>query len=381
MPLTELILRQARPKEKTYSLNDGQGLRLEVRPNGKRYWVIRYFIGGKEKRTSVGAYPAVGLREAREKNVAFRDSLASGKPVGHKDETFEDVIAEWMEKRMIPTLSEGHIRTIRLRLDKHIIPYLGHMKLQEITAGHILRICRRIEDEGYVETAGRIKQIIGQVFRYAIATDRIDTDPTLALKGALQTRSKKHHASITDPQQIGILMRNIDTYPRYLVRMALKFSALTFCRPGEIQHAEWSEIDLEKAEWRIPAEKMKMKRLHIVPLSAQTIALLLDLHEHTGRQRWVFPSSRKDGRPMSDGTIRVALRTMGYNNEDMTAHGFRSMASTNLNEQGWPPDVIERQLAHVEGNSVRAAYNYAEYLPERRKMMQSWANWLDSLKA
>ena len=186
-------------------------------------------------------------------------------------------------------------------------------------------------------------------------------------------------AALTKPLEIAMLMKNINAYPHAVVRCALKFSALTFCRPGEIRHAEWSEIDFENCEWRIPAEKMKMKRVHIVPLAEQTIELLLFLKELTGKGKWLFPSARMDGRPMSDNTVRVALRSMGYSNEQMTAHGFRGMASTRLNEMGWAPDVIERQLAHAENNQVRAAYNHAEYLPERRKMMQFWADYLDEL--
>lgn len=381
MALTELMLKQAKPEEKTYTLSDGKGLMLEIRPNGKKYWIIRYWENKKERRTSVGVYPSISLREAREKNEALRKSLKSGRPVGFDGETFSAVAAEWMEKRMRPKSTEGYLRTIRLRLDNYILPALGNMKLADITSGTILQLCRRIESKGIIETAARIKQIIGQVFRYAIATDRIDTDPTVALAGALQTRQARHHSTLTEPSKIALLMRQVDAYPYDIVRCALKFSILTFCRPGEIRQAEWSEVDIEKAEWRIPAEKMKMKRPHLVPLATQTLAVLEELFLITGRQRWLFPSARRDGRCMSENAVRVALRAMGYGNDDITPHGFRSMASTNLNEQSWPPDVIERQLAHVEGNSVRAAYNHAEYLPERRKMMQAWADWLEGLKA
>lgn len=380
MPLTELMVKQAKPEEKTYTMTDGKGLMIEVRTNGKKYWVIRYWEKGKERRTSVGAFPAVTLHEAREKNEALRKSLASGKPVGFDDETFADVAKEWLEKRKAPSCSPGYLRSLNLRMEKYVVPALGGLKLSEITSGTILHICRKIEADGVTYTAGCVKQIIGQIFRYAIATDRADTDPTLALAGALQSHPERHHASITEPDKIALLIRQIDVYPQTVVRYALQFSALVFCRPGEIRHAEWAEFDFDKAEWRLPAEKMKRKRPHIVPLATQTLTLLNGLKQYTGNQKWLFPSARRDGNPMSENTIRVALRSMGYTNEQMTAHGFRSMASTNLNEQGWAPDVIERQLAHVEGNSVRAAYNYAEYLPERRKMMQAWADWLEGLK-
>ena len=273
----------------------------------------------------------------------------------------------------------SYVRTLKNRLEKYILPEFKNIPINQITSGTILKLCRKIEAKGIMETARRVKVIVGQIFRYAVATDRAETDPTVALAGALVSRNVKHMAALTKPSDIAMLMRNIDAYPRDIVRCALKFSALVFCRPGEIRHAEWTEIDFENSEWRIPAEKMKMKRVHIVPLATQTIELLYSLQKLTGKNKWLFPSARMDGRPMSENTIRVALRSMGYTNEQMTAHGFRSMASTRLNEMGWSPDVIERQLAHSEGNSVRAAYNHAEYLDERRKMMQFWANYLYNL--
>ena len=377
MALTELMVKQAKPKEKPYTLSDGKGLILEIRPNGKKYWIVRYWVEGKEKRTSLGPFPDISLKEARDKNYEFRKDGFTTKKTG---EDFASIADEWLEKRVLSKFTEGHIRTIKFRLNKYILPYFGGMKLDGITSGNVLQLCRKIEEAGHIETSSRVKQIIGQIFRYAIATDRAETDPTVALKGALQTRKERHHASITEPEKIALLIRSIDAYPSSVVRCALMFSALVFVRPGEIRHAEWSEVDMGKAEWKIPAEKMKMKRPHIVPLATQTLKVLEELKGCTGGQKWLFPSARRDGRPMSENTIRIALRSMGYTNDDMTAHGFRSMASTNLNEQGWTPDVIERQLAHVEGNSVRAAYNYAEYLPERRKMMQAWADWLEGLK-
>ncbi|MGI6253613.1 MAG: tyrosine-type recombinase/integrase [Aminivibrio sp.] len=241
-----------------------------------------------------------------------------------------------------------------------------------------MALCRRIEGRGLTDTANRVKQLVGQIFRYAIATDRVSSDPTAALHGALSPHKSKHYASLKGGAAIGALMRAIDAYPQAVVRCALRFSALVFCRPGEIRRAEWQEVNFEGSEWRISAEKMKAGRPHIVPLSHQALATLEELREFTGGQRWLFPSARRDGRCMSENTVRVALRSMGYGNEDMTAHGFRSMASTALNENGWPVDVIERQLAHAERSAVRAAYNHAEYLGQRREMMQWWGDWLDS---
>ena len=225
-----------------------------------------------------------------------------------------------------------------------------------------------------------MKTIIGQVFNYAIATSRADTNPALALRGALQTRPEKHYPTITEPDKIAVLIRQINEYPYHVIRCALKFSVLTFCRPGEIRAAEWKQIDLEKKEWRIPADRTKMKRLHIVPLVRQTLEVLEELRGFTGRQAWLFPSARRDGRCMSENAVRVALRSMGYQNDEIVPHGFRAMASTILNESGlFAPDIVERQLAHAEKNAVRAAYNHAEYLPQRREMMQWWADWLEGV--
>ena len=223
-------------------------------------------------------------------------------------------------------------------------------------------------------------QNCGQVFRYAMATARCTTDPTTALKGALPPTQPKHHASITDPKKIGALLRAINGYEgNFITQCALKLAPLVFVRPGELRHAEWQEVDIEKAEWRIPAEKMKMKAVHIVPLSKQAIAILEDIYTVTGHGKYVFPSVRTNTRPMSENTVNAGLRRLGYTKEEITGHGFRSMASTLLNEQGWHWDAIERQLAHAERNSIRAAYNYAEHLPERIKMMQHYADYLDGL--
>lgn len=380
MSLTELMVKQAKPSKKTSILSDGKGLILEVRPNGRKYWVVRYWVNGKEKRKSLGCYPEVSLREAREKNYELRKTVASGGLPDREKETLKDVAAEWLEKRAKPKFSDSYMRTVMIRLNKYILPELGHLKLKEISSGVVLALCRTIELSGAIDTSHRVKQLVGQIFRFAIATDRIDSDPTAALWGALQPHKEKHYASVTGSTEIGILIRSIESYPQAIVRCALRFSALVFCRPGNVRQAEWNEIDLERLEWRIPAEKMKMDRPHIVPLARQTLALLDELREFTGKNRWLFPSARRDGRPMSENTIRVALRSMGYGNEDMTAHGFRSMASTTLNEHGWPVDVIERQLAHADKNAVRAAYNHAEYLPQRRDMMQWWADFLDEAR-
>ncbi len=251
----------------------------------------------------------------------------------------------------------------------------------EVTAPELLSALHRVEKRGAIETAHRILQICSQVFRYAIATGRAERNVSVDLIGALAPVKKRHHASITDPVEVGKLLRIIDGYEGFFVtKCALQLAPLFFVRPGELRHAEWSEFDFEKAEWRIPAEKMKMREQHIVPLSTQAITILQELKALTGDGKYVFPSIRSSKRPMSENTVLGALRRLGYTADEMTGHGFRSLASTLLNENSWNRDAIERQLAHAERNNIRAAYNYAEYLPERRKMMQWWADYLDELK-
>lgn len=272
----------------------------------------------------------------------------------------------------------SYLKTIRLRLKKYVIPALGEWTLEEITPGDILRICRRIESEGHIETASRVKAVIGQVFRFGIASGYTDIDPTIALSGALQVQIERHFPTLTNPKEIGMLMRGMSEYPYFIMRSALLFSIYTFARPGEIRQAEWTEIKTDI--WDIPAEKMKMKRRHLIPLSTQAQNIIKELSAYTGKGRYLFPSPRSDRRPMSENGVRTALRGMGYTKEQLVPHGFRAMASTILHENGFPPLVIERQLAHVQANTVARAYNHAEYLDERRMMMQWWGDWLDQRK-
>ncbi|MBQ3654092.1 MAG: site-specific integrase, partial [Synergistaceae bacterium] len=257
------------------------------------------------------------------------------------------------------------------------LPALGTLPLREITSGHILQLCRSIEATGHDETAKRVKTVIGQIYRYAIAAGYTDTDPTAALLGALRPRNNQHYPTITNPADIAILMRAIKAYPYTVMRCAMLFSVYTAARPGEIRSAEWSEI--HDNVWDIPAGKMKMKRRHIVPLSSQVKAVLEELRPITDQGRWLFPTPRNNGRCMSENGVRVALRTIGFSREQITPHGFRAMFSTIANEHGINRDVIERQLAHAESNSVRGAYNHAEYMPERIRVMQWWADYLDGL--
>jgi len=262
-----------------------------------------------------------------------------------------------------------------------VFPYIGSRPIAGLQAPDILAVLRRIEARGVIETAHRVHQYIALVFRYAVATGRASADPTPALRGAIPTAPKVHFASIKEPAKVGQLLRDLHAYAGHPVtRAALQLAPLLFVRPGELRHAEWAEIDFDKAEWRIPAHKMKMRALHIVPLSTQAVAILRELEPLTGRRQYVFPSLHSGIRCMSENTVNVALRRMGYDRTMMTGHGFRSMASTLLNEQGWNRDAIERQLAHAERDAVRAAYNYAEHLPERRRMMQAWSDYLDGLR-
>lgn len=275
-----------------------------------------------------------------------------------------------------------HAVKIIRRLEQNIFPWLGKNPISTITAPELLSVLRRIEDRGVIETAHRVKQILGQVFRYAIVTGRAERDPSADLKGALTPYRSKHMATITDPKEVGAILRAIDGYEGYFVtRCALQLAPLVFVRPGELRQAEWKDIDLENAEWKIPAEKMKMNKVHIVPLSTQAVKILMEVQPLTGMGKYVFPSIRSSQRPMSNNTVLAALRRMGYPKDEMSGHGFRAMASTLLHENSWPSHIIELQLAHVETNSVKAAYNHALYLDDRKKMMQWWSDYLDSLKA
>lgn len=400
MPLTDTAIRKAKPADKPRKLFDGGGLYLEVAPSGGKWWRLKYRHAGKEKRISLGTYPDVPLKDARDRRDAARRLLADGQDPStiRRDErtaknaaaaeTFEIVAREWFAK-FSPKWAPGHADKIIRRLERDIFPWLGTRPVSEVTAPELLAVLRRIESRGAVETAHRAMQNCGQVFRYAVATGRAVSDPTGSLRGALATAKDRHHASITEPAAIGELLRAIDGYGgSFVTQCALKLAPLVFVRPGELRQAEWDEFDLDAAEWRIPAHKMKSRALHVVPLSVQAVAILRELQPLTGNgfaakpdaPRYAFPGERVRTRCMSENTVNAALRRLGYSKDQMTGHGFRSMASTRLNEMGWPRDAIERQLAHAERDAVRAAYNYAEHLPERRRMMQAWADYLDSLR-
>lgn len=388
--LTPSAVTNAKGQGKPYKLADERGMYLLVRPDGARWWRFDYRRPGTKKRNtlSLGTFPDVSLRKARDRREAARKLLADGVDPGDKRkaereagaETFEAIGSEWFAKHA-PGWAPSHSSKIIRRLELDVFPWIGSKPVTSVMAPDVLAVLRRIESRGAIETAYRAKTNIGQVLRYAVATGRANFDPTPSLRGALAPAIPHHHASITDPERIGELLRAIDGYAGdYTTRAALRLAPLLFVRPGELRHAEWSEIVLDKAEWRIPAEKMKMRAPHIVPLAIQAVAVLRELVPLTGSGQYVFPSVRTSTRPMSENTVNAALRRMGFDKTTMTGHGFRSIASTLLNEQGWNRDAIERQLAHAERDAVRAAYNYAEHLPVRRKMMQAWADYLDMLK-
>jgi len=405
MALTDKVIRAARCSQKSVRLFDGGGLYIEIAPNGGKWWRLKYLFAGKEKRLSLGVYPVVPLagrkdkdtgqwvKGARDRREEVKRLLANGiDPSEHRKahkavvieraaNSFEAVAREWIasySKKWVKNYSDKILK----RLENNVFPGLGSRPIAEITSRETLAVLRKIEDREAYETAHRTMQNCSQVFRYAVATGRADRDPTLELRGALTPNKERHYPSITDPEGIGALLRAIDGYDGSLAtKCALRLAPLVFVRPGELRRAQWTELNLDKAEWRIPAERMKMREQHIVPLSTQAVAVLKELQPLTGRGSYVFPGARTNGRPMSENTVNAALRRLGYSKTQMTGHGFRSMASTQLNEQGWNRDAIERQLAHSERDGVRAAYNFAEHLPERWKMMQQWADYLDKLKA
>lgn len=374
MALTEFEIKNAKPKEKTYALSDGRGLILEVRPNGRKYWVARLW-DEKEKRKGLGTYPEISLREARDLIYEKRQALKTGV----SSETFETVAEEWYKNKIKHDLSASYARTVRIRLDTYLLPKFRKDPLSEITPGRILALCRDCEAKDMTDTAHRLRQFMKQIFDYAIATDRIEINPAASISKALKKHKQEHYAALTSEDDIRALLTEIEQYPRVQTRLALKLSALTAVRPINIRTAEWKEIDIIRKEWRIPASKMKQDVEHVVPLSKQAVAIIDELKPLTGNTKWLFPSARLDGRPMSNNTIRIALRAMGYEKNDMTAHGFRAMFSTVMNRFEWNADVIEELLAHKEKDAVRRAYNRERYFPHKLSAMQWWSDYLDAI--
>lgn len=392
--LTDTAIRKAKPATKPLKLSDGSGMYLLLKPDGGRYWRVDYRHDGKRKTLALGVYPAVSLSDARQRREDARRLLANGIDPGAlrkeakqarveaaraSGETFEAIARDWMARQDVAEVTANKTRWI---LEVFLFPEIGQRPIAEITPRDLLDVLHKIEATGKLETAKRARVKAGQVFRYAVLEGKSEVDPTASLKGALKSPKEKHHAAVTDPVRIGELLRAIDGYSgQFTTLKALQLAPLVFVRPGELRQAVWSEFDLDDAIWRIPAQRMKMKAAHLVPLSVQAVGVLRELRQLTGNGHYVFPGIRTDSRPMSENTINAALRGLGYSGEEMTGHGFRSMAATRLNEMGWNSDAIERQLAHVESNKVKAAYTHAaQYLDERTRMMQAWADYLDGLR-
>jgi len=398
----DVTYKAAKSKEKDYMINDGGGLFLFVGKNGAKLWRLIYTFDKKQKKLALGGYPGITLEAARRKAEEAKDNIAEGNDPGeiksdikrarqlsasNNDRvadglpilnSFADLTGQWLKS--VEHLTKPTTQTKKIsRLERLAFPTLGDVAINQIKSSDILAILKPLIDKKQLETAHRLRGEISCIFAYAIVHNFTDYDPAQPVAKQLPAQKVKHRAAIIDPIQVGQLLRDISNYNgTFVVQCAFRFSPLVFQRPGEIRQLLWSDIDLDAREWRPYISKTDF--FHIVPLSTQALAILAAIKPLTGAGQYVFPSSRGDGRPMSDGTIRTALKSLGYDSEVMTAHGFRTTASTLLNEQGWSPDAIERQLAHAPRDHVRAAYNRAQYLEERRRMMQSWADYLDGLK-
>ena len=395
MALNDTYLRNVKPGEdgKAFSKSDEKGLSILVQPNGGKWWRFRYRFGGKEKMLSLGTYPDVSLKDARDRRDEARKLVANDIDPGESRKarksaradraanSFEVVAREWFAKRS-PGWAASHARKVIRRLEIYVFPWIGAKPVAEISAHEVLTVLERIENLGIGETAYRAKVNCGQVFRYAVHTARAERDPCSDLKDALGKVIKKNFASITEPAKVAELLRAMDAFKgTFVVQSALRLAPLLFCRPGELRQAEWAQFDLEKAEWQFVASKTKTD--HLVPLATQAVAILKELQEFSGNGRYVFPGARTASRPMSDATINAALRRMGYDTKtEITGHGFRAMARTILHEElHQKPEVIEHQLAHAVSDTLGTAYNRTKFLKERKVMMQIWADYLDKLKA
>ena len=388
--LTATAVKQAKPKAKPYKLADGGGLYLHVKTAGK-YWRYKYRFAGKEKLLALGTYPDISLADARKLHQAARENLADGiDPSSHKKtkksadqsssaNSFEAVALEWSKTRS--KKADSTEKRQRSLLEKDLFPFIGSRPIADIDAPELLKTLRKIENRGAIETAHRANRLAGQIFRYAIVTGRSKHNPSIDLKDALTQPIKSHRKSITDPAEVGPLIAAIKNYQATPVVMAaLQLSPLFLCRPGELRHLEWAEVNFAEARIELPASKMKMKEPHIIPLASQAIAILKELQPISGRGKYVFPSARGASRPLSDNGVRTALRTLGYTNDQICPHGFRAMGRTILDEVlNFPVDWIEHQIAHSVKDANGRAYNRTKHLPQRHQMMQTWANYLDSL--
>ncbi len=392
MVLTDTAIRNAKAREKEYKLSDSGGLYLLVTPSGGKLWRQKYRVDGREKKLAFGAYPEISLSDARKRRDEARELVAVGKdPAREKQQakhrarvsaanTFGEIAKEFLDKRRREGLSPSTADKSEYYISR-MGPMIARLPVSEIGPADLLAVLRRIEAKGNYETARRVLQLSGRVFRYAVATARLASDPSRDLRGALTAPTPKHYGAIIEAKRAGELLRAIDGYEgQVATKLAMQLSAHVFVRPGELRHAEWSEIDLDAGLWIIPAVKMKMRKAHHVPLSRQSVELFRQLRAITGPSGYVFPSIRTRTRPMSENTVNAGLRRLGFSGDEMTAHGFRAMASTLLNESGkWNPDAIERALAHGDEDRVRAAYHRGAHWKERVEMAQWWSDYLDEL--
>ena len=389
MSLTDVAIRKAAPRPKPFKLSDSGGLFLLVQPSGSKWWRYKFRFAGKEKLLALGSYPDVSLADARDRHAQARKLLASGKDPSREKQvakrqaliesgnSFKSITEEWHKKRL-HRWTPLHAKKIMKSFEADVFPEIGHRPITDIDAADLLDLLKDVEKRGAYETAHRVSQNCSKVFSYAVLNRYLERNPATDLRGALTPVTKKSNAFLKE-DELPDYISKMEAYDGDdLTRLALRFLLLTFVRTIELRGARRKEMDLEKADWRIPPERMKMREPHIVPLSKQAIVTLQELQKLTGDSEYIFPNQHKSVGFMSENTILYALYRMGYRSR-ATGHGFRATASTILNEHGFHPDIIERQLAHCERNQVRAAYNHAQYLPERRKMMQWWADYLDGV--
>jgi integrase len=395
--LTDTKIRNTKPRAKSFKLYDSDGLFLIVKPTGGRWWRLKYFFQGKELLLSLGVYPEIDLATARARRDSAKAQLSRGvnpsadrqaEKAAQKDSagrSYQAVSLQWLElTEKARKWTPDHVERVRRRQEVYFWPWLGKKPVADITEDQVRDCVLRISDKGLLDTPYRARAEVDSIFAFAKRRKWVQHNPCADLHGTdfLPKHKVRDHSAIKDPTEFGALLRALDTYPGgFVVRCALQVQSLCFTRPGELRLAIWEEFDLGNAEWRIPEQRMKTRQSHVVPLSKQALAVLRALHPVSGPTGFVFPQVRNASRPISNNTLNAALRTLGYTKLQASAHGFRSTARTLLNESGdWHSDAIERQLAHSEPNKVRGAYNSAQHMPERRKMMQAWADYLDQLR-
>lgn len=395
MALTDAAIRTAKPTDKPYKLTDGKGLFVLVHPNGSKYWRLKYRYDGKEKTLALGVYPETLLKEARQRCDEARKLLANDMDPGNvkkaqkaarladAENSFKAVSIEWLSKQK-PAWSEGHYNRVYARLENNAWPKLGKLPISSIKPVTVLETLREIEKRNAHYMAGRVKETVGQVMRYAVATGRAEYDPTPSLKGALTAHTTKHMASVTDPKRVGELLRMFDAFSgSHAVRVALNLAPLVFARPGELRQMRWAELDLDGKLWDLPRGRMKMRESHLVPLSTQAVALIEEMRPYSGHLEHVFPGARDPKRPMSNAAINAALQRLGIDTqEELTGHGFRAMARTILRERlGFDSEWVEAQLSHKKQGALGSAYDRTTFIEQRKEMMQAWSDYLDKLKA